>query len=496
MPSRYAHGVEGDEWWKLTRGAAVVEPFTFTGSWWFPSRPDVSLSGSLSYGETGELVWEPEEYLFKGAVGLGTKYGQENIPLYKHEVVHGRCPERGAITLFGCRQMAQLGSSYRVDIAIFGAHVMSHESLRLQRLSFYPLHLDIWMAGECDDGGSCASFGFDDACVIPRPKGSSDDVSARKLKVSLRPFPRAAHNPGEGTLPYREHQVAMEYERATYAEYRYLIRRLRDFLTFAMMTPAYPQVILSDYAGGSGSGSEAACIEIMDSTLLRPAKAKALKRDSMLFTSGDTHGKLPGLVQRWLSMVCCKRFGVAIDLYLGTLYYREGLGVFENDFLDLVTAVEAYYNRVCHKDLPQYYDFENDAAYSDNAVLPEDEFEQVKKALKEACPEQHRGWLSSKLHNYPSLRNKLLYLFKDQRDYWPECTDVKLKITSIVKMRNALVHGREGASSDMSALAEAKEDLRLLLCTAFLQELGFDSADMWRMSARVHDTRAYLATYL
>ncbi len=441
------------------------EGFEYQGHWWSPEEPEEKLPGILRFdpdeGATLSLFGSlkaPDEGA--GAVNiLGLSMDQTPITLTKLV----RPP-----TIPGWPSSMRRSGTSTVDVGtvIVGEHFGRAEDVGFERLIVEYLNLDAWA------GVSGFEIAFiDDPDTHPitvrheLPDPIAADVGAEYqvnlffgsgFEASPRPFTRATITQvAELVISFSEKQSLQDLQDVAY--------RLQHLLSLGTKRSTFPVAMW----GATGPVGEAQRVGIFYRTLGRTGTSRERPaQHEMLFTLRDLPEGFGPAVERWLTRA--EVLDPVYRLYLGTVYNPQMF--LEQEFLNLVQALEAYHRRT-----------------TDTSDLPEGEHEKRMEAILGAVPEEYREWLEGKLQysNEPNLRKRMKHVF----DGHPETVgsvvggskERRSFINKVLDTRNYRTHFDESLESRVARgenLYRINRKLRKLMEMCLMAEIGFEDDEI------------------
>ncbi|WP_345977993.1 HEPN domain-containing protein [Sulfurimonas sp. HSL3-7] len=182
----------------------------------------------------------------------------------------------------------------------------------------------------------------------------------------------------------------------------------------------------------------------------------------MLFRFGQICDDAERIVNNWLDAY--EEIDPALNLYFST---KTGAHKYlEGEFLSLAQGLETYHRRI-----------------SDEKLMDEVIFEDLKETLIEHCPEEHQDWLSGRLRygNEVNLSRRIKSIIEPFKEFLGTSKERRKLIRAIVDTRNYLTHYdqslEETATSgrDLWFLCQRMEAIFQL---HLLQLLGFTHSEV------------------
>jgi len=450
-----------------------MEKFDYKGFWWLPNNPTEKLAGicsfTLSEGGDLELIGD-----FSALVDFHTS----EEPL----LILGSTLE-GEVTLYNCflkekkkRHGSVEVSLYGVNLIFSGIHFYSDLEVKFKSISTHYSLMNAWVNTETfsfkhsedeeqliyKGWNQLAQANIDSDYSLSIGIGCGQSVSLfEKITIDRKVF------------------LTIEaIEEKHYREYRKVMTYVRNFLTLGITKPVFP-LIMNGFISRDNRTLVVRIIgKIADSS--NNIFNSKISWSDMFFSFRDVLDKFEALIKNWFDKA--EYLGTVYELYFGVLenpdlYYPQ------QEFLSLVQALESY----CQKDLnPELKKLER----------TEEEHSKMLEAIISHTPEEHQGWLKSKLRssNSLSLNAKLMSLLKSRSlqeifkhlkrsdNAFNVFLDGRLRdkfVNGIVKARNQLSHGN-GYDGDVYGkdFRLHIQRLKVLVEILLLKELGFSKEDI------------------
>lgn len=451
--------------------------FPCQGHFWLPGSPDKSVFGTLTYtrrdGANLSLADalpgsgdEPETDIIQGETAGGT------YVTLLHAI-------RTAQPLF--RLTATFPCSYHATFLITGAGFDTEADMRFSLWQIRVPELKPWVAKhgfEVESPGANDLFSGNERPAVQINYRTPDKQAflsdADGLELTLTFWPLLHIGPDVRTVRQDVCLEVRQASRDTLEDYMQTATRLEHFLTLAtgslVRTGSIKAVVRTEEADVA---SRPIIVDILYQPV-RNAPRRDPRTDEFLFKLPDIAGLEQDCFRNWFTKAGW--LDPVSALYFGTLYNPSKYLDF--NFLALVQAVEAYHRRA-----------------TDETDQPPGEHNARMKAILDAAPAAHRGWLEQKLtySNELSLRRRLKLLFAQFSTLLDDLIpDRKETISAIYDNRNYLTHydpALKGRAASGARLALMVEVLKLLLQACFLRELGLPDSKIEEFASRSRTVR-------
>ena len=182
----------------------------------------------------------------------------------------------------------------------------------------------------------------------------------------------------------------------------------------------------------------------------------------MLFRYQDIEENAEQIINNWFEAY--NRFEPALNLYFGVT--TGGLLYLDAKVLALAQGLESYHRRT-----------------SDETRMAKSNFESLRQTLNDRCPEEHRKWLSEKLHygNELSLRQRIKRIIEPFKQFVGNEIQRDKLIGSIADTRNYLTHYDESLKAKAASgdkLIHLYRKMEAIFQLRVLQELGFTQTEI------------------
>ncbi len=279
---------------------------------------------------------------------------------------------------------------------------------------------------------------------------------------STFPFPLAPKNVFEARITQKSFiklettdQIQMDLK-----ELRKYVSRINNFLCLAINQPvALTNLVIysSDSLEKTEEKSSSTPIQMYYESLPHPNSPPKIYKDKMLFEYGAIASTLDTILATWLENY--EELESVFNLYF--LATTDKITYPEIRFLFLVMGLESLHRRT-----------------NDEPPIPEDEYEETKSLLIEACPKNRREWLTKTLEyaNQLTLSTRIRRLIKPFKKYFGNSDKREDLIGDIFSTRNYLTHRNEKlkdeAKSGMELWKLCKE-VETLFTLQLLSRLAF-----------------------
>ena len=430
----------------------MIERFEYEGDWWFPESPERKVKGKLKF--------DPKEgaslYLVGSKEDLATIVG-----ISKPEIILGFSTDGKKITLYdsllsksSVHVPGMIEQWFYVTYVFVGTHFHKAEDIKFKSANIRFSYLDDWVDVSGFKIGLLKKGGYSIRYKLPkdfRAKISND----LKVNISFGAKYPALYGVQKEVYAKQEAWIRIIPSEVKTLEYFLLaIHHIQDFLTLVISEPVYPLYIKADIE------SEELAVSFVNIFYRLPRIAdisRTLYPQEMLFAFEDISKQFGFLLRNWFR----KRelLSSVSDLYLGVLYAGEIY--LNNEFLNLVQAIESYHRRTMK-----------------NYELPEAEHKKRVAEILNAVSSEHRRWLKEELKysNEPNLRKRLRGILESSQMVSDELiTNKKLFINKIVDTRNYLTHFDpilEEKAAKNEELFKFTLKLKILLQFCLLKEIG------------------------
>ncbi len=461
----------------------VSDEFKRAGYFWLPSAPDRRIPGTLTIRDGGKIELEVVGLFDESVDGLNKAInGKDEL-----DRINGHIEKYGLVTLDNCfyrNKNISFGgiskSTIHVNRAFVGVAYDDKEVVLLNELQFSVEGIDEWVGLS----GIKVQHNFEERTAsityVPPNEISLDLHDGMKLLITF-----------SWTLPCFSSQREAKITQKTFFKIESENERpIDDFVS-----AAYKIVTLLCFAI-----DKTVCIEQVSATsnsitqdvgdgrtvpvrmsiyyASLPFENNPPKIDwhSMLFRFGEIADDAERIINNWLEAY--EEIDPALNLYFST---KTGAHKYlESRFLALAQGLETYHRRT-----------------SNDKLMEETVFNELKERLIMQCPEASREWLSKRLShgNELSLSQRIKSIIEPFKELLGNSAARSKLIRSIVDTRNYLTHYDESLES----AAIAGRDL-WLLCQKMeaifqlhlLQVLGFTKTEVKAVFDNSHELQRKL----
>jgi len=437
----------------------LIREVEYRGVWWLPEDPDRKIGGIFKFSPSEGVQLELAGAL-KGSVNLSKPFTPE--------LILGKIPEKGRVTLYRCLEVHRLvsageSSDIIAEIAFLGAHIDPRHTT-FSSMTTEAVGLDLWANinwVEFPEPRELFSKNFSMRFHRPDPlEAQLSDGTKVVLGVRL-----------EG-LKKSWVQTEVRLRRNTFAkvnppsprpfeESLELLQAMLDLASLGILHSVAPSLIKGTIEESEDERNEVEILYQVSNQL--PIDVSALNLYATLFTLADVYDHFQDVIRNWFDVR--DRLKPVLTLYFATI--RAPRMYVESHFLNVVHALEAFHRLVIG-----------------GHDLPEDEYQKRVDEIIDSAPYQWREWLMKKLEhsNEPSLRTRLTEICR----MFPHVSsrlignrkERKHFISQVVDTRNYLTHHDpklEKRAAQGIALFYLTEKLKVLVECCLLRELGFSN---------------------
>ena len=459
----------------------LSNPIEESGFFWIPEDPERKFPGILKISESGETTLEITSLSNIRNVAL-QKTGKRlfgdpfSATLVPFERIIG-ISKRGYVTLEDCRV---IGRSTRHSRTVIASILIS------ARTAF---------TGVDYGKGSSITFstfrfsieGLDEWLSITGPEYMFEDNNFRNLTINFSPPEKI-----KIYLPDQRMELEFDFDFSIPTGFNFTetkitqkahislksseLRPLNDFLTVAYRITHFlcfvigKTVSITSATGYSKEIRETAMnekgyeipIEIFFRQNTMSEESFKIDRNEMLLSYRYIQDELQDVIVNWLKSY--QKFERAFNLYFA---YEAGIHRdSESQFLSLVQSLEAMHRRE-----------------SQEKLMPDDEFENIKKKVLGITPERRRSWMEDRMRyaNELSLRKRLKRMIKPFRKFYGSKSERNSFIDAVVDVRNQIVHSDTElpkSSSDTKKTIVLCTKLQSLLQLHLLGIIGMDGENI------------------
>lgn len=434
----------------------LPEPLEIKGHWWLPSQPDRKVFGKLTVydGGGGELEIEGDLSFDEEAEG---------------NTILGKTTDGRPITIgHPVHFMPQIPTTYArfpVGEVLVGAHLSSLNEAGVKKVAFSIDGIDKWM-GRSLSIRERAAEGKVEISFGPASQIEAQLNDRVKLTLStVQDFFRPSDLQASVVLGM---SLTLTFDQAeSLKSIRELLQRIRGFFCFAANQIVEILHLRLHFEDSSVSNAEAnrhngPCSYYYQGPL-RSRRPADLSWHRCLFNFSMVSGDFSDLMVRWLN--ADRKLDDCIQLYLRSI--TDEVRSSDERFLLLAKAAETFHR-----------------SKFGGAEMDADRFEEIRRHLIDACPEDSKVWLSEKLEfaNEPTFAKRLRELMGTFPRHFPPSAKRKRLISTIVQSRNYRTHFHKRPSievADPEALSRATRALDALVALSLLK-LMEPSEESWR----------------
>ena len=455
-----------------------MESIEYSGLWWVPSNPENAVAGSLTFTDDDGVTLQ-----------LIGSFGElDSLESTKaHPLVLGLSTNGKRVTLTDCVATSKNVSMpgvytevYRASFCFVGGHFQEPNELRFRRLAVRYSHLPDWVRMS----GFSVTRKWEEhkvEIVYELPQEVKAETSKGTISLSF-----SGQTKGDGIERMNiEQSVWLEVEIGEEVELQTLFRQyisaLQNFLTLATTKPnsIVELQVFSPLVYMEKQNNER--IETPIQVLFRQKYSKDLPHkllipDYMLFAFGDIVEEFEFIIDNWLNIA--QELDSVCNLFFGVQYTPRMY--MENEFLNIVQAMESYHRRRMK-----------------NEVQPQTEYERRIETILSRVDAQDSEWLKGVLaySNEPRLEQRLNELLERVQAVVSPVIDDTAKFAKKVKnTRNYLTHfdkRLERRAARGSELFWLTRKLSYVLQVCLLLELGL-SLD--KCATLLHRNQSFILT--
>lgn len=463
---------------------SMYESFNCSGEWWFPAHPERTVMGNLYF--------DPEKG-FKLNL-MGSLCPRTNSKAKQHPaIILGLTKEHGEITLFQCIHNSEpirvkkmnCGKYHEFSESVFspqyiltGAHFLKQEDLQFEKMIIRYTNFDEWV----DISGFTLSD-FNENNQFDMKYSSPPDIHVQlnnECSVSIEfNFQYPSYNfLQKEVICKQDISLCIEFlDKTPFKKFMEVIYSFKNFLSFAVNEPVYLKNIIgvtgNPYTSSSNNNlNKKLIVNLMNEKFceLLPPKKERLS-PNMLFSYPDIAPKFDAILKKWF--LNSEKFEPVFNLYFLTIYNHEL--VLENQFLNLIQAIEAYHRR----------------AFTQQ-IEPDVNHQKKMNEILTSVPEAYKEWIRKKLEysNEKYLAIKLSDILKknpqmSQLLFIDEKTRKKF-IYEVTNARNIFTHwDPERKPVEFEKLHLYVKKLKLLLGMCILSEFGFSAEESVKYSEKL-----------
>ena len=451
----------------------LSNPIEESGFFWIPEDPERKFPGILKISESGETTLEITSlskiqvalsYPKTGKRLFGDPFSATSTPF---ERIVGRS-KRGYVTLEGCRV---IGRSTRLSRAVIASILISARrafigvdygkgsSITFSTFRFSVEGLDEWLSIT----GSQPEHVFEgDNLTINFSPPEKIKICLPEQEMALEfDFNLSIHagfNIAETKITQKAHISLKSSELRPLDDFLTVAYRITHFLCFVIGKT----VSITSATGYSNEKGYEIPIEIFFRQNAMSEESLKIDRNEMLLSYGYIQNELQDMIVNWLKSY--QKFERAFNLYF---VYKAGIHRdSESEFLSLVQSLEAMHRRE-----------------SQEKLMPDDEFESIRKDVLRIIPERRRSWMEDRMRyaNELSLRKRLTKMIEPFRKFYGSRSESDSFINAVVDVRNQIVHPDPElpkSSSDTKKTIVLCAKLQSLLQLHLLGIIGMDGKNI------------------
>jgi ApeA N-terminal domain 1/Apea-like HEPN len=452
----------------------VIEMQTYRGLWWLPSAPEDKHEGTLTV-TGGDPRLDLLGHFGRELIGESDRDIQYSMWLSDQERIVGVSTDGRYVTMVDCTQASGGGlrfpgmetSVYRARAVIEGAAFEDNEPVEFDDFEIRVSALETWLRFmparfQVNEDGSRAAIDV----THPQPlEFTLDDGTIATVRFSWR-FGGFAVGSTKVEYEWAAWLGLKFNEHRSLSDVATAVGWLRNLITLATGKPT-TLLAVDTYRDDIVDGHEHPVTMHLFYPLSHNPEPSQRAADSLelIFDFSEVGDRFADVLNRWLGLQ--ERYEPVMGLFFGTIY--QATSYREQRFLQYAQAIETY-DRLKRPEA---------------RIRDRDEHKAFVAEIVEAVPEEHRNWLKGELawSNDLKLAQRIEHVLGGcpnvaARIVGPEGFDAFVK--AVKWTRNYYTHydpsGRERAATEGRDMHRLTVQLRAVLETAFLLELGFDCA--------------------
>ncbi len=435
----------------------------YMGKWWIPENPEAKMKG--------RIFTEGDRIRLK----LGGRFRQEyeNFICFQPndsvQTINGITSDGKALTLIGCFPLEMQFSQnrdtgqfceiqFQIDSLFIGFHFSS-----LNCISINSIRISYSNLSEFADLQSFRiknSSDFQGYVIRYKKPAEKLTFTYNDIEIGLV----LSHN--IPITPFGKQQLSLKQEaffqisntrNMNWNDILEVIHRINMFFSFVMRT----DINTEEIGLTVNTDDSSKYLEYLDHRILQSKHDLTKNSQDMIFSLFTLNGRFCDVLKKWLTL--CETMKPVIDRYYLEIKRETHYNIFsENDFLNVITALEAFHRFTM-----------------DNYDTTKDEHSTRLNDIIGNTPPEYRKWLQSKLQysNEKSLRSRLRDIedIINSEEYHVDYN--KNTICNIVKQRNYFVHYSNKYSRkdiDYNLLLDCYDVVRSVLLILILRELGIN----------------------
>lgn len=448
------------------------ESFTTEGYWWLPGTPEVKVPGILSFtpGDTPRLK-------LMGALNNAEVSNFRSPVFINPDIILGISAKGESVTLSKCLQIngnsnigpagSHITSEFIAHFAYFGVHFLNASDVQFTSITIRFHNLDNWYNKGCINVNQQES-GQDLVTVnLPDPMIFNIDDLGLKILVTQN----CNYKMNSASISIGVCLEIISVNQKPLDEYMALLRLLQNFFSFVITEPTFVTEMTGrltiDDDKPTGNFAPAQTIKVYYAAAGWHPNAREIFWASMLMPYSEIESNLSELLNKWVKKA--DTIKPVYDLFFAGIYRSTYP---ENEFLNLIQAVETYHRRIYRGE-----------------YLPEGIYlNGLYKWLTAAIPAQISADFRSSLqggklryaHEY-SLRKRIVLLCRHitenlQINFLNGQEAISSYAEKITDTRNYLTH--YSSELKMQAITGGKElfevnnQLKLIISICFLEQMG------------------------
>lgn len=463
----------------------MYENFKCSGEWWLPQKPDDVLSGFL--------IFDKQKGFLLSLIGE-FKEDFSSDASKQPSIILGNTQEHGEVTLFHCilNNAPSTGrkisggmwleftvSNFNPQYVFLGFCFQTKEEILFKKMYFTYSNFDEWV----DISGFTLPklpTSHDEPFIVSYKK--PDDIKIKLSDNCSLSIHFTFHYPSWNSVQKdvnckQETSLLIEFDEMTpFEKFREISHIFKNFLSFAIKNPVFIQEVegLTHNKYQEQNAEEVIekiTVQIMAKSYNKSKLSDEILPPLMLFSYEDIAPKFELILSNWFKKN--EKFEPVFNLYFSTIHNRELS--FENRFLNLMHAIEAYHRR----------------AFENFAEVPDIHQKRIDEIIS-AVSVENKEWLSQKLRysNEKALVTRFNEIFEKNakiiNPFFKDEKESKKFIRTAINTRNDFTHWdptRKPVGFDKLFYLVIK--LKLILSICILTELGLDDDKVEQFSNKL-----------
>ena len=446
----------------------LAEPIETTGVFWLPRRPDAQLPGTLRISESGEVTVALTGIIDNPLVTPRKVMPDKGGGARDSERIVGTVRDGGSVTLDRCLwQTTSLSfssglsaSTIYAEIAFLGAEYEEEEEPLFKEFSFAIEGLDTWLSisgiqheQDLPERSGLLRYHVPDEITLRLPCGVELSFSFGMT------FPSTSLHTTEATVRQNV-AVWVRPERPRPVEYfSSLAFKLCNFITLALDQGVSVQSMTGYLDLETNSGrSRRMPVRIYAEFAPMPERKPTIRWHNALFRYPNVAGQFDAMLAKWLENY--ESFEPAFNLYFASR--TESSQYLDTKILWLAQALETLHRKS-----------------SNDTAMEQTEFDRLRERVIQSCPQDRRQWLSERLRNELSLRQRMRILLEPFERWFGDERQRKSFVDRACDTRNYLTHYDEATTRKRAAgpdeLYELYQQLEALFQLHLLSLIGLDA---------------------